>query len=981
MNFRILIISILFFTTSGGLGKPLSGAFIQISPYMWDYNQADWNQEIRLMSEAGLDTVIITPIIDEGKAHYPSTLPFVTQVTDNGIEMILTACDIYNVKCYVGLINDNRWWNAMGNESLLAIFAQNDIACADELLPIVNQHPSFAAWYVPEEIVFNAWQGNMRTQLINILLKPLVNHLKSISPGKLVANAPYVYEINAGAEACGQWWDYTLSQVGFDILMWQDGFGASATRQPEEVVPYFRALSQACANNGIQFWNDLEVFNQSDDFSTKPYSEVKWQIELNDKYVDKIVTWEWFYITPTQQMRGDTRTTDRQNLYVQLYAQNKNYKLASLNKNYTSNRTPNASYPDVKHELTDSQVDFEMDTQTGFLLSGTQDVLITIDLRENVLAKYGFAATIMKRESWDVYLPSNVSVYISKDNISYSYLTELKTFPASGDSLNVYYAFPQNNISARYVKFRIRATGWLMCSELSVFRTPPAGDYNADYKVNIHDLNELASEWLSANNDGTRINFQEFNSMAENWNWKRIPKETFRSKFYNLKNYQITQDSPYMQGRSAESVASELAVNGVESIFIIPTSTDGFIDGIVSALHERGIGAGLMIFADCVYTDPEILPTGWQSWQMQFLNGPSDLHLSFIYPAFRQWMKQRAVNLCNTNGFDAITFAEPMYPIYDGVTKNPVIYADVSPGYQAIFKADTGETSFPNFTNPSSPAYFETNTALYQKLVQHRKDSITNYFDEIINGTNGLRQAAPDTLVITWSLACSKLENGGVQLLPEWEGNDAYSIVKKSKPDIHYFQTHWPDWSDPTLSSEYVYQYIDNFKEAWRAMPDVAIGVQNDIGSWETMRRSNQYYDDFLSACRASNVSNSTCYCFDIRSDIYEAAPQLKRISRSAGNMIRLEFNERIHSNSAQIMRQRTIVNDSDIVYNVVSATVDGNLLKLQLDKQIEDGEILSVDISGISDDPSVRWVTPKISAGNTNTVPAGTIVQLIMQQ
>jgi hypothetical protein len=342
-------------------------------------------------------------------------------------------------------------------------------------------------------------------------------------------------------------------------------------------------------------------------------------------------------------------------------------------------------------------------------------------------------------------------------------------------------------------------------------------------------------------------------------------------------------------------------------------------------------------------------------------------------------MKTRAVNLCNTYGFDAITFSQPIYPVYDGVTKNPVVYADVSAGYQSIFMADTGESHFPDFTNTGSAYYFKTNTTLYQKLVQHRINSVTNYFDEIINGSGGLRQSAPDTLVATWSMACSKVADGGVGVFPEWEGNNPYNIVKSVKPDIHYIQTHWPDWMDSTLSPEHVYYYTDNFKEAWRAMPDVTIGVHDDFGSMASMRRSNQYYSSFVTASAASSAI-TTYYCFDIRSDIYLAAPQLKRISGGeADSDIILEFNERIHSNSAGLISSRTIVNSVGAVYNVISASVDGSMIRLQLDKTVQPGETLSVNVGGISDDPSVRVVNADIPAGSTNIIPTGTIVQLVV--
>ncbi|MEN6383959.1 MAG: DUF4434 domain-containing protein [Phycisphaerales bacterium] len=1122
--FRLMVLNILLFAVIAA-AKPLSGAFVQISDYMAAYSQADWNEEIRLMSEAGLDTLIIAPSIADGIAHYPSTLPFVTQVADNGVTLILTACDAYNVKCYVGLVNDGRWWSSVGKGTILASLAANDNACADELLPLVNQHASFAGWYMTEEILFHLWgTGGNRTQLISTLLNPVVNHLKSITPGKPVATAPFV-STSSGATNCYNWWNYTLGLVDFDIVMLQDGFGANPNRQPEEIYPYFNSLQQACNNCGVEFWNDLETFNEPD-WSARTFADGKLQITLNEKYVNKIVTWEWFYITPTQRMRNSTRTTDRQNFYVKMLAHNKGLNLVSLNKSYNLSETPSSSYPDVKRELTDSQIDFEMDSQVGFYHSSSQQVSVTIDLRENISARYGFAATMMKMQSWGAYLPSSVQVYASQDNVNFTYISQLSTYPASGNSLNVYFDFPQNSITARYIKFNIQSSNWLMCSELSVFRGAASGDFNVDDKVDLQDIAVLAGNWLDTNSEGTLFNFKAFAECAENLGWQKNAKEFYRSKFYKLKNTQVTQDSIYMQGRSAESIASELSVNGMESVFLLPNGNDGFVPGMITALHDRGIGAGLMLFASSVY-GPK--PAGWQAWRMEFLGSSDDSHVGFIHPGYREWMKQRAVNICNANGIDAITFAEPMYPIYDGIIKNPIVYADVSSAYQEIFKADTGESNFPDFTNPSSPDYFETNIALYQKLVEHRIGSITNYFDEIVNGTGGLRQSAPDTLVVTWSLACSKKPNGGVQILPEWEGNDAYSIVKKTKPDIHYYQTHWPDWCDPTTTPEHVYKYVDNFKEAWRAMPDVRVGVQDDFGSKANTRRGDEYYSAFLTACQASNVSNSTYYCFDIRPAIYEDAPQLKRISQfvissdianpstclrgaavnthanSSGNLnlrvhckdsvaskwffiseivindqtggftytissqtppysgrpddnydlsngtfasanfddiewvewapsaqvkppyadivlhlqpnapvniielhllknegagiylpeiievngvqhnfktLNLEFDQRIDSNSAALIMQRTIVKEPSINCTVLRASVDGNLLKLWLDQPVQRGDTLLVDVSGIRSDMSARWVNgdnpaENVTRGTINIIPNGTIIGL----
>jgi len=73
----------------------------------------------------------------------------------------------------------------------------------------------------------------------------------------------------------------------------------------------------------------------------------------------------------------------------------------------------------------------------------------------------------------------------------------------------------------------------------------------------------------------------------------------------------------------------------------------------------------------------------------------------------------------------------------------------------------------------------------------------------------------------------------------------------------------------------------------------------------------------------------------------------------------------------------RSFTDNFGNTYSPQSAVVDGNMLRLALDKPAIRGSRLSVDIGGISDNPSVRWTTPNIAVGVKNTVAAGTAVTL----
>jgi hypothetical protein len=92
---------------------------------------------------------------------------------------------------------------------------------------------------------------------------------------------------------------------------------------------------------------------------------------------------------------------------------------------------------------------------------------------------------------------------------------------------------------------------------------------------------------------------------------------------------------------------------------------------------------------------------------------------------------------------------------------------------------------------------------------------------------------------------------------------------------------------------------------------------------------------------------------------------------------LNLEFDQRIDSNSAALIMQRTIVKEPNINCTVLRASVDGNLLKLWLNQPVQTGDVLWADVSGIRSDQSVRWINSDISLGTINTIPSGTVVGL----
>ena len=451
-----------------------------------------------------------------------------------------------------------------------------------------------------------------------------------------------------------------------------------------------------------------------------------------------------------------------------------------------------------------------------------------------------------------------------------------------------------------------------------------------------------------------------------------------REKLLHGRTVQIDTAFPYYHNRSNESIASELRVNGFDGVYYYTGTDTGLRPGLVGEMQRQKLGVGLMTLPSLVYWSEaqlaERLPAGWRDWLIEFTGSGMDIYrfIGFVYPEYNAWYKNYLNRMLLRHRFDAFTFAEIMYPIYDGPEKNPPFYGDVSPGFQAAFKRATGSETFPNFTDPADPDYFRTNTGLYRQLVEYRVRTIDDFYDDISNGPGGAREAAPGILVATWTLGINIPD--GVAKLREWEGNDIVAMIRRVKPDLHFIQTHAPDWANPALPGDYPLAYQPFFDAVRTANPDVKIGMQADLGSLGPSRRDPAWQKQFYDACRKAGVDTTTYYEFGLRWEIYSQPPRLCEIRRD-GDTLLLVFDQRLNAESAMLMKGREL-RGKDRSYRIAECRWDGNLLRLKPDALPAAGEELTVPVGGVADDPAVRFPASNLEPmprGPVNTIPSGT--------
>jgi hypothetical protein len=450
-------------------------------------------------------------------------------------------------------------------------------------------------------------------------------------------------------------------------------------------------------------------------------------------------------------------------------------------------------------------------------------------------------------------------------------------------------------------------------------------------------------------------------------------REDFRDRSIHGKAVEVDTGFPYYQDRSVDSIASEVALNGFECVHLVLLDERTGNRELIDAFHRWGLAVVYMPFISGVYQEADLFPPDADRWKMEFLKSESPYRFySFVHRDFAEWTRDRLNRVLAQYPFDGITFPETHYPIpLDTFERKPgeVDYVDVSPAFQKAFREATGNAAFPDFNDPNSPHYYKTDTKLYRDLVEFRTRTIVDFFDLIVNGEHGLRMTHPNVSIGLWTIGIST--PGFAETLMELEGDDPVRMATRVRPDVYFIQTHWPDWVRGDLPPDYVHSYIPFLEAVKKAIPDLPVGIQFDVGSQYQMMKTPQWYAETCAEAQQAGFDTSTYYEFGLRGAVYFDPPTLKRVERKAPQSLILYFDQRIDPESAKAIPGRQI---SDFLasqsYTIQSATADGNILTLGVDRPVSGDNDLSFPLGGLSDDPSVRFGCSSTQECRRNAIP-----------
>lgn len=325
---------------SGGSMQLISGSFLQ----GWlcrDWSQSRWDQELAAMKELGMDTLIIQSSYDwattaaNSSAYgqdwtkyttttryslYPTAIPELAGANNSAdqLERALKAAKENNIKVFIGLLSDDRWWRfgwgnptaPSGKTDLVAdsYFADwcryNGDLSAKMIEEIWNRYgkdygEQIGGWYYYNEI-WNfdaACAGTDSGVYAKILADNFNAYLDAIEencPGKPLMMSPFFNRTLSTGAQYGAFWKSIFAQANFksgDIFAPQDCIGEHPD-MIDTAPEWIGSLADAAkTKEGMRFWVNNEAFTAS--YTSGPVDRVISQIEATKPYAETHILFSW----------------------------------------------------------------------------------------------------------------------------------------------------------------------------------------------------------------------------------------------------------------------------------------------------------------------------------------------------------------------------------------------------------------------------------------------------------------------------------------------------------------------------------------------------------------------------------------------------------------------------------------------------------------------------------------------------------------
>jgi hypothetical protein len=292
------------------------GSFIQA----WlsgSWSEEKWQKEFSLMKEAGMEYLVIGPLVtsapgEVSKTLYPSSLPNTTAgpYGTGFLERVLKNAENSGIKVFLQISENSQWWTSASHDTswLFPQMRFDNQVCKEVWALYKNKYPNaFHGWYFTYEennvALSDAQNRNIYAAAINIQL----DYLTANNIRLPFMWCPYMNSAMTTSDQNKDFWIDVFSQLHTttgDIFCPQDCVGAGGLKI-DQVDEWFAALRKAVDTKpGLLFWSDMETFDQTDWTSATVGRLVK-QLKIEQPYVDDFITFAYcHYQSPNNTAAG-----------------------------------------------------------------------------------------------------------------------------------------------------------------------------------------------------------------------------------------------------------------------------------------------------------------------------------------------------------------------------------------------------------------------------------------------------------------------------------------------------------------------------------------------------------------------------------------------------------------------------------------------------------------------------------------------------
>ncbi|MCW5892867.1 MAG: DUF4434 domain-containing protein [bacterium] len=244
--------------------RGIDGSFLQLTRADALRPRADWERLFADMAAVGVAQVFVQWTLADGVAFYAQDPPRADDVPM--VDLLLALAEQHGMRVWLGLAHDAGWWAGIDRarpanevDVFLARRRLANLAVARALAPAVAGRPSFAGWYVPDEVDDRNWLDAERTALVADYLATLGRELAPLAPGAGIAVSGFAQGWGTPGQVAALW-GTVAARAPLTLLLFQDGIGARKLGL-DDLPAYLPRLRAALDPHGKRLGVVVELFD------------------------------------------------------------------------------------------------------------------------------------------------------------------------------------------------------------------------------------------------------------------------------------------------------------------------------------------------------------------------------------------------------------------------------------------------------------------------------------------------------------------------------------------------------------------------------------------------------------------------------------------------------------------------------------------------------------------------------------------------